>query len=129
MIGKGAGACLLALLAAVTLPGLLRPPGPPPLDPDVGLPRVMATASEPAPRPAPEADIGRARAVAVTREQPTPEIGPSRERTGPPAVEPAPVPPPPAAPPAPPPAAPAIAPAPSPAPTAPGDGSEEFAPH
>ena len=41
-VGKLAAAAAVALLGLQLLPGLLRAPEPPPLDADVGLPRVAA---------------------------------------------------------------------------------------
>ena len=63
-----AGAALAALLALQALPALLRPPAPPPLAADVGLPRVAGPAAAPGfvvpDRPRPElARVWPARAV------------------------------------------------------------------
>jgi hypothetical protein len=132
-LAKWVGAGLAALLAAQALPPLLRPPAPPPLAADVGLPRVRA--AEPATPAALAARVSPARALPARhrpdrhgRRRPT-----GRERrTEPeahavgedqviiaPAVEPATPPPPPAVTPAPPPAP----------PPPPADGSVEFMPH
>jgi len=136
VIGKAGGAYLLALIAVLVLPGLLRPPAPPPLEPDVGLPRGAIPALErPArarlearrgPRPRLEAAIGQARRPVSVPVRAAPEPRRSRRSSRPPAVESAPAPAPAPAPPPPP----AVAAAPAPAPPPPpGDGSEEFAPH
>jgi flagellar protein FliO/FliZ len=135
VIGKAGGACLLAMIAVLVLPGLLQPPAPPPLEPDVGLPREAVSAPGRPARPRLEARrrarsrfeaaIGQARRPASMPGRAAPE---PRRSPRPSAVEPAPAPP--AASPPPPPPAPAVATAPAPAPPpAPGDGSEEFAPH
>lgn len=138
-VGKVAILAVAALLALEALPGLLRPPEPPPLGEDVGLPQI-GLAPEPAPKSRfesrPMHDKGTtkpknhkvepvARFQTVDR-RPKGTTGSAgrdvistrpRKPTPPAPSSPAPVPyePPPTH-------------APVPAPPAPGDGSEEFAP-
>ncbi|HEX5712399.1 MAG TPA: hypothetical protein VFX85_03700 [Solirubrobacterales bacterium] len=117
--GKLAAASIVVLLGLQVLPGLLRPPAPAPLEPDVGLPRMIAE-----PR--------RERAL-PRRPRPEPLPEPRRVPRKPAVSAPVPAPPPPPTPPPPPPPPPESPPAPSPAaapePSPPaGDGSEEFAP-
>jgi len=130
-----AAIAIVVLLALQALPGLMRPPAPPPLDADVGLPRATPHDAEPelhqilAPKQ-PKLDAVRRRgqsvsaATAVISSKPR---RPRRKHRQPPSVAlPAPEPPPAPAPTYSPPAA--LTP-PPPAPTPAGDGSEEFAPH
>jgi hypothetical protein len=139
-VAKLAAIAVGAFAALQVLPALLRPPQPPPLEADVGLPRVGATrepvrGGEPAPRP--EASPPKPR-FATDGERPK-RIAkrPIRKRAtesrfhrdasrskGTAQSSPAPLP---AAAAAPPPVTSAAPPPVQPAPT--GDGSEEFAPH
>lgn len=111
-IAKGAVILAAVLLTLQVLPDLLRPPQPPPLEADVGLPRITS-----APRAA--GTEKRGPKPQVVRRQEKKEV----PRAAMPSPAPAPLPPPVAVPE---PAAPIPAPAPPPASV--GDGSEEFAP-
>src|SRR5215218_3362481 len=143
-MAKVAAVAVVTLLAVQALPGFLRPPEPPPLEPDVGLPQVVPT--EPSPSPAaraagPVSDRGLSLPGESSRSSPpaaetrTIDEKPSRRSPSrhkeqlPPAATPLP---PPA--PAPEPVAPVPVPPPAPVPVPPppappSDGSEEFAPH
>ena len=61
-LGKGVALAVAGLLALQVLPALLKPPEPPPLGADVGLPRV-AVEAEPAPRPTAPAGAARTQAA------------------------------------------------------------------
>jgi len=137
-MAKLAGAGALALFALQALPHLLRPPEPPPLAADVGLPRVISAAepsgSGPHRPPLPEPRIKRSPvrsgvgpAEVVIASEPRPK----RHRRPRAVAVPAPPAPPVAATAEPPPApTPVPPPPPAPGPSAPpSDGSEEFAPH
>ncbi|HWO83021.1 MAG TPA: hypothetical protein VNM38_04435 [Solirubrobacterales bacterium] len=142
-IWKVAAVVAALLLSLQALPALLRPPEPPPLGADVGLPRVVPAPEEPPPPEPPsrrrrlEKHRKRAKgaeglaAVDVISSRPRPKP-PHRHRRRP-RFKPAPEqPPPPAAPPEQvpyePPPAPGPPPVPAPPPAPAGDGSEEFAP-
>jgi hypothetical protein len=139
--GKVAAIAVGGLLALQVLPGLLKPPAPPPLGADVGLPQVeVRPQAEPPPPPLSSAPKPRKRGRldAKISSKPKPHrrkkrSQPKRVKSRPTATPPAIAPPPEPAPePAPPPA-----PEPSPAPSEPptrvppppaNDGSMEFAP-
>ncbi|HEX5929805.1 MAG TPA: hypothetical protein VFY48_10470 [Solirubrobacterales bacterium] len=133
-LGKVAAAAVAGLLALQALPGLLRAPQPPPLAPDVGLPRVQVQRPEPvaAPKPPPRKPrrsqppkprpIRRAEPLGrnTTQKRGSTDRGEVEAAPVPlavPAQAPAPVAPPPPVPP------------PIPPPAPPGDGSVEFMPH
>jgi len=115
---KVAAIAVAALVALQALPALLKPPEPPPLAPDVGLPRIVPV--ERAPKPVPkkqrsQTDGIRPKGTTKSRRRhskstPAPELASTY-----------------VPPPEPPSAPPVLVPAPSPPPPA-GDGSEEFAP-
>jgi hypothetical protein len=139
-VARVAAIVAVGLIALRLLPGLLRAPEPPPLGADVGLPQVEPVRAEAEPRtpirhrrkprpgpklevvpdqPASKAKIGtkpKRRRPPHRHHDKKPEPAPPAvpEYVPPPAPEPAP--------------APLPEPAPAP-PSAPGDGSEEFAPH
>ncbi|HEU5252902.1 MAG TPA: hypothetical protein VFU16_06225 [Solirubrobacterales bacterium] len=130
---RAAIVAVAALIALQALPSLLRPPEPPPLAEDVGLPRVVPHL-EPAPptsrfESAPLEDKG---ATKPRTELPGADVissKPKRQKSKPPRSAPS-VPAPVAPPPAPLPSPPPVVyedPAPPP-PAPPSDGSEEFAP-
>ena len=133
-LGKGVALAALGLLGLQLLPSLLKPPEPPPLAADVGLPRIAIERQPVA--AAPELNEARARPRKNRQPQRRPEPRTNRE---PRPITPSPASPSP--PPAPPQSAPILeqspAPAPEPAPVsapppapepAPTDGSLEFAP-
>jgi hypothetical protein len=142
------------IAALQALPDLLKPPAPPPLARDVGLPRVAAlpkqsrgslrtleVQKEPRDRERQRAGAGRALPPDVissvphrhVKRKPRRESEPSRTKPRPPratVLTPSPpAPEPPTSPPASIPIEPPPPPAPSATPPAPTDGSEEFAPH
>jgi len=135
---KVAAIAIAALIALQALPALLKPPAPPPLAGDVGLPRVVPRDAEPEPHQIlapkrPKVDAVRKKptqgreavgvAAAVISSEPRRhnhvQAESSPVATQPPTPEPPSYAPPPVPVPAPPP--------PAPAPVS--DGSEEFAPH
>ncbi len=142
-----AALAIVALLALQALPDLMKPPAPPPLSTDVGLPQAIPEDAEPeqhrTPVPLrPKFDAVRMKGKRKQKAEGDGAVGPvravisskpqhrrrRRHPQPPAAAPPVPEPPPAAAPDYSPPPAPAPAPPPhSPAP--PGDGSEEFAPH
>jgi len=135
---KVAAVAVGLLIAVQALPVLMRPPQPPPLAKDVGLPPVMPAAEEsPPPNLRFETDAERPKgttgmaATGVISSTPRPRQRRERRQI----VRPSPAPQPPvsATPPAEPvpyepPTPPIAPPAPAPPPAPPGDGSEEFAP-
>src|SRR3954468_19253068 len=151
---KAAAIAVGALVALQTLPALLKPPAPPPLAPDVGLPQPVVRDAEPElhqqihpaevevdavrrrglERPRGRTGVGPATVVSRSgrrlhrrRRHPQPMRAPAPTPAAPTPTAPAPEP----ATYVPPPTPVPVAPAPEPAPSAPapvGDGSEEFAP-
>jgi len=125
-VGKIAIVAVAALLALQTLPGLLRPPQPPPLGEDVGLPQVPPP-TEPPPKLRFESPPVEDKGTTGSARRDVISSRPRKKRPKP-KVETMPAP---AAPPPPvsyePPASPLPVPPPPP-PAPPGDGSEEFAP-
>ncbi|MGN6216725.1 MAG: hypothetical protein ACTHN7_07190 [Solirubrobacterales bacterium] len=115
--GKAAAIAIAGLVALQALPGLLKPPAPPPLEADVGLPRVVPKEPAPVRRRRGRQAVGPAIVVAkpAAPAHPPKPPSPSSPSTPEPAAY---VPPPPPAPAAP-----------SPPPAVVDDGSEEFAPH
>jgi hypothetical protein len=134
-MAKLLGALGAGALALHALPILLRPPDPPPLGADVGLPRLTTQPHRPHPGTPSEFDPT---GVGSNSEATHPSAHPRRRVHAPPSVPaPPPVPhasgtPQPVAAPPPAPAPPPVAATPPPAPAPPSsadDGSEEFAPH
>src|SRR3954454_19793464 len=135
---KAAAVAAVAVVALQALPSLLKPPDPPPLAPDVGLPQVVPAERAPeaaAPKLSFQKHRMRAKGTRRPRREDDPakarfqthEIGAKGTTELPPAPEPPTYVPPPA--PAPEPAAAPVAPTAVPSPPPPvGDGSEEFAP-
>jgi hypothetical protein len=128
VVAKATLVAVIAALALRLLPTLLRPPAPPPLAADVGLPSVEIQPERHEPEP-------KLEPVAPPRKRVPPPLKPERQhQKRKPATSPAPL----TAPvpvPEPPPSAPVSAPAPVPVPAPapeppprPGDGSVEFAP-
>jgi len=145
-VARVAAIVVVALLGVRLLPDLLRAPEPPPLRADVGLPKAVAQPVVERPRtkpkPRPEAktrkvsDTPASTAMIESHTRRKPEPPPRRHhrhpapKTTPEQEEAASPPAPECAPPPAPEAAPEPLPEPPPEPSsAPGDGSEEFAPH
>jgi hypothetical protein len=126
-VARVAAIVLVAVIALRLLPGLLRAPEPPPLAGDVGLPKA---AHPPAPVPDPPTHRKQVTNRHKPRvEKPHKHVTKRKHKADPPPekiVESPPPPPPEYAPPAA--AEPVAEPTPAP-PSAPGDGSQEFAPH